>query len=106
MDQLRALELCRKLEGIAPDFGAHVALTGGCLYKTGERKDVDIILYRIRQIPFIDLDGLYRKCEQLNICKITTNHGWVTKATTPEGYNIDFFNIEFDDTNSSYGEEH
>lgn len=25
--------------------GAHVALTGGCLYKSGDRKDFDLVIY-------------------------------------------------------------
>lgn len=53
--QSEAIELCRKLEAFAPEFGYHVALTGGLLYKDGERKDCDIVLYRIRQV---DLESL------------------------------------------------
>lgn len=48
--QEEAIQLCRLLEALAPTFGCHVALTGGCLYKDGERKDCDILLYRIRQV--------------------------------------------------------
>src|SRR5580692_1465444 len=43
---LRAQSLCIALEGLAPIYGAHVALTGGLLYKHGPRKDCDIVLYR------------------------------------------------------------
>lgn len=39
--QREAIDLCIKLERIAPAFGAHVALTGGLLYKSGQRKDCD-----------------------------------------------------------------
>ena len=35
------------IESIAPKFGAHVALTGGCLYKDGERKDLDTVGFNI-----------------------------------------------------------
>src|SRR3546814_15766415 len=42
-----AVALCRKIEKIAPEYGAHVALTGGTLYKDGPRKDVDLLFYQI-----------------------------------------------------------
>lgn len=41
-----AASFCQVLEQFAPDFGCHVALTGGCLYKPGPRKDCDIVIYR------------------------------------------------------------
>lgn len=56
--QAEALDLCARIEAFAPTYGCHVALTGGCLYKKGERKDVDVILYRIRQSPRIDIEGM------------------------------------------------
>lgn len=37
--QKEAIELCVKIEAICPKYGCHVALTGGLLYKEGERKD-------------------------------------------------------------------
>lgn len=43
-----AVELCRQIEAICPAFGYHVALTGGLLYKSGTRKDCDVVLYQIR----------------------------------------------------------
>ncbi len=56
--QAQAIELCVKLHAIAPNFGAHIGLTGGALYKAGERKDCDILIYRIRQAS-IDFPGLW-----------------------------------------------
>lgn len=44
--QERALAGCRELEPIIASMGMHIGLTGGCLYKHGPRKDMDIILYR------------------------------------------------------------
>ena len=49
--QLEAIELCKAVEAMSPTYGYHVALTGGLLYKDGERKDCDLVLYRIRQVP-------------------------------------------------------
>lgn len=41
-----AVTLARLLEPIAQGNKMHVALTGGCLYKDGSRKDADIVVYR------------------------------------------------------------
>lgn len=52
--QSQAIELCIAIESIAPRFGYHVALTGGCLYKSASlvegirRKDLDLIFYCVR----------------------------------------------------------
>lgn len=56
----QAVSLCVQIEAICPKFGCHVALTGGCLYKDGARKDLDLIFYRIRQTPSIDVTGLLK----------------------------------------------
>lgn len=40
-----ALEIVRHLEPKLAEIGYHTALTGGCLYRGGSDKDVDIILY-------------------------------------------------------------
>jgi hypothetical protein len=85
-----AIKLCRVLEQLAPAYGAHVALTGGCLYKDGPRKDVDIMFYRIRQVAIIDIDGLFEALEMIGI-KMTQGFGFVYKAVTASGKNIDFF---------------
>lgn len=74
-----AVELCRKIEAVAPDYGCHVALTGGTLYKPGPRKDVDLLFYRIRQIEEIDRVGLLMALERLGL-QMTVRHGWVQKA--------------------------
>lgn len=103
MNQIDAIRLCKQIEDVSPEFGLHVALTGGCLYKHGERKDVDIILYRIRQVSNPDYQGLYSKLSEINICSTLERYGWVTKAITPDGINIDFFDIEYDDENTPYG---
>lgn len=44
--QLDAIELARKMEAVLGDH--HVALTGGCLYKDGPRKDMDFAIYHSR----------------------------------------------------------
>lgn len=77
--------MCEVLESVVPEYGAHVALTGGCLYKTGRhgnavRKDCDILLYRIRQRKCIDMDGMWAALAMLGFLKVS-GFGWCYKAT-------------------------
>lgn len=93
--QAQAVELCRQIETLAPKFGCHVALTGGTLYHFGERKDADILFYRIRQIELIDVDGLM-DCLHRNLgVQPGEDFGWCYKATY-QGKAIDFFFPERD----------
>lgn len=88
--QAEALSLCREIEAYCPQHGAHVALTGGLLYKDGPRKDADILFYRIRQVEEIDYAGLF---ETLKLClgiEKTGGFGWCHKALW-NGKKIDFF---------------
>jgi hypothetical protein len=87
--QEQAIELCRKIEMIAPKYGCHVALTGGTLYQYGERKDADILFYRIRQITAIDVDGLMAGLEGIGVTP-GKDFGWCYKGSY-EGRAIDFF---------------
>lgn len=47
MNLEKAVALCRKLEPLFEARGFHIGLTGGCLYKDGDRKDVDLLCYPI-----------------------------------------------------------
>ena len=80
--------LCRMLEEIAPSYGCHVALTGGCLYKDGERKDLDIIVYRIRQVEKIDVAGFLKAARDMGL-KYVSGFGFCIKADFV-GTKIDF----------------
>ena len=84
-----AVTLCRLIETFAPQYGCHVALTGGCLYKNGERKDIDVLFYRIRQVEKIDHDGLKMALERNGITDIT-GFGWLLKGTW-NGIGVDMF---------------
>lgn len=85
-----AIDLIVKLEAIAPKHGAHVALTGGLLYKDGRRKDADILFYRIRQVAEIDVDGLFDDLEsEIDGISIGEDYGWCVKANY-NGRPIDF----------------
>ena len=69
--QAEAIALCIKIEAIAPNFGAHIALSGGCLYKEGSRKDCDLILYRIRQCPKIKFEKLFDALLDIGVEKVS-----------------------------------
>lgn len=84
-----AINLCILIESVSPQFGCHVALTGGTLYKTGERKDCDILFYRIRQVESIDQDGLFAALADIGVER-RSGFGWVHKATF-QGKSIDMF---------------
>ena len=95
--QQQAIDLCIQIEQFAPQYGCHVALTGGCLYKSGPRKDVDIMVYRIRQVERIDLAALVmRMCADLGVRAIEL-YGWVTKLHLADGRCIDLFDPACDD---------
>lgn len=97
--QSEAIELCVKVEAICPAFGCHVALTGGLLYKQGPRKDCDLLLYRIRQVEEINLDGLWKALRSIGI-NHKSGFGWCYKAEY-NGKSIDFFIPEEQDGDSS-----
>lgn len=84
-----AVLVCKIVEMVAPTFGCHVALTGGSLYKSGERKDIDILFYRIRQVSEIDQNGLFEALETLGFSK-PIGFGWCFKSVF-RGFNIDMF---------------
>lgn len=86
-----AILLCTLLEQVAPSYGCHVGLTGGLLYKSGERKDLDVLLYRIRDTP-VDWKGLYVKFHDFGI-EIESDFGFCTKANL-NGKRIDFLRPE------------
>lgn len=89
-DLASAVALCIKIEAIAPKHGCHVALTGGCLYKDGQRKDLDVLFYRVRQVPIINQKALFAELEATLGMTPITGKLWCYK-TTHEGKNIDMF---------------
>lgn len=89
--QSQAIELCVKIEGICPNVGWHVALTGGLLYRQGNRKDCDLVFYRIRQSTEeleIAIDNLFARLESIGIHKKGFATGFVQKVEY-EGRQID-----------------
>ncbi len=87
----QAIELCRAIEDICPEFGCHVALTGGILYRSGDRKDADILFYRVRQVAQIDSEGLFKARAAIGVERVgRPGVSWVVKATW-RGKPIDCF---------------
>lgn len=89
-----AITLCRAIEAVCPEYGCHVALTGGTLYKDGPRKDCDILFYRIRQTPAIDMDGLIDGLSAIGV-EFLESFGWCVKFIY-HGKKIDAFFPEQD----------
>jgi hypothetical protein len=88
--QFLAIQLCTRLEDIAPEFGGHVALTGGCLYKAGERKDVDIMIYRSTDEPPFRWDAFFKQAKEVLGIELVHDFGFCKKARMGE-ITIDFF---------------
>lgn len=98
-----AVEMCRAIEAACPAFGCHVALTGGALYKSGPRKDCDVLFYRIRQVERIDMNGLWAAMKDIGLIQ-DGGRGWCWKATW-NGKPVDCFFPE-DDGGEYGGEEY
>lgn len=77
--QHEAIALCVAIEAICPKFGCHVALTGGLLYKSGPRKDCDILFYRIREASEIKDEKLFEALEGIGLMK-KSGFGWCVKC--------------------------
>ncbi len=112
--QAEAIEWCRRAEDVAAACGYHVALTGGCLYKDGARKDLDVILYEIRGREagdFFDLlDALAKASLIVGRGPMTPPYAFVVKASEPAtGRGIDLIfpesDGEYDDSHRALGEQ-
>lgn len=85
--QQQAIALCKSIEAICPEYGCHVAMTGGCLYKESPRKDLDLIFYRIRHVPEIDVWKLLEALKNMGFSKFSGG-GWRYVANC-EGNTVD-----------------
>ena len=90
--QQEAVKLCVLVEKIVKPFGFHVALTGGCLYGEGARKDVDLILYKVRQNENPKIIDMRDALQDAGIKMLTPEkfcREFCTKAQWSNGNNID-----------------
>lgn len=71
------------IEPIVCKYGFHVALTGGCLYGEGGRKDIDLVLYRIRQVSLEDVKRkqptMFRELSAKLQMELVADYGFVKK---------------------------
>ena len=88
--------LCAQLYRVLEPHGYYPALTGGLLYKEGDRKDIDIIIYRNRQkVQSFETVDIADLLAEVNL-NITASFGFVTKAEW-FGNVVDIFNPETND---------
>lgn len=84
-----AVDLATAVEAVCTEAGCHVALTGGSLYKGGFRKDCDLLFYRIRQVPAINLEKLWENLAGIGLVKLS-GWGWCYKGKYGDK-NVDMF---------------
>lgn len=114
----KAKELAMLLEPLALPFGFHIGLGGGTIHKTGERKDIDILLYR-RRVDIknpegkFDFEKLFEAFETVGLKRVVINQRpdfWCTKCTWQDGermlpfINVDVLYPEALHDNEAYGE--
>ena len=95
--QQDGVRLCELLHEKLQPLGYFPALTGGLLYKEGNRKDIDIIIYRHRQkVEKFETTDIQLALLEVGV-NITGFYGFVTKAEW-QGFTVDIFNPETNDT--------
>ncbi len=87
-----ARDICKTLEPIAAANGGHVALTGGCLYKDGDRKDCDIVIYRHKQAEPLNRTKLFKDMIAAGFVP-GTDYGRISKWTFNQS-SIDLFTVQ------------
>jgi len=91
--QLEAIGIAQTVEPIACRNGGHVALTGGCLYKDGPRKDLDLVIYRHGTTP-VSINGIVDDLTHFqNWTRVSCNRR-VVKMNTADGVVVDLFFVE------------
>lgn len=98
MNQDKAIHLCREMQKIAESCRLNVGLTGGCLYKTGERKDMDMIVYPHNSAENADPEVLETLLQAFidelenNGWKVVFSNKWLRKLEFIDGtQGIDLF---------------
>jgi hypothetical protein len=105
--QADAIALCRRIEEVAPAHGFHVALTGGCLYKDGARKDCDLLFYKVRQREVTSLavgfKGLIAALRGIGFKLDLPSMEWCVRAVV-DGKRVDMFFPDADEGDYDSGE--
>lgn len=93
MKQLDGIEVCKAMYDAISESGYFPALTGGMLYKDGERKDCDIVIYRHRQkVDHFEMQEIEPLLKRVGFSDFKY-FGFVTKAKY-KGFDVDLFNPE------------
>jgi hypothetical protein len=78
-----AAAVCTVIESVVSKWGHHTALTGGCLYGEGGRKDIDIVIYRRRDLSLEDMKAnmpkMLKVMQKFCEMKLVADHGFVKK---------------------------
>lgn len=101
--QAEAIELCRAVEAVAKNWGCHVALTGGCLYKDGARKDCDLLFYRHRQADGMEIGEMWVALAQIGLLPHGDGQALFCQKATYRGKPVDCL---FPELGDEYPEEH
>lgn len=104
--QQEGIDLCIAIQNLPSEkFNCHPALTGGLLYKTGPRKDCDVVIYQRGDVdgerPEINWTGLWDALKGIGL-EMVTDHGYVKKCTY-RGKTVDVFDPTQD--GGQYGEQ-
>ena len=91
----RAVEVCQHVESAVAPIGMHCALTGGCLYRGGSDKDIDIIIYPHDPRNRPTDDAIIQALTQAGFTdRFVTDENYVNRIVWICGYQgmrIDFF---------------
>jgi hypothetical protein len=100
-----AIEFARQVERVCKHHKSHVALTGGCLYKGGNRKDLDLVIYSDTENGNMEYFNLQCALQQ------TFKFNWgvrgtrVLKAHLKDGRIVDFIFPENEGEYDGHGNE-
>ncbi len=101
VNQNKGIELRKSLYDALEPNGYFPALTGGLLYKQGERKDIDIVIYRHRQRHSdFDMPDIFDILEDCGLSDFEC-FGFVTKAKWGS-VTVDLFNPEHTNDTHEY----
>lgn len=89
---------CRLIEPALAAAGYHCALGGGCLYKDGERKDIDVLIFPhgTRPLALADVEAVLKLIEPFGAKRMfdtpaSAELEKVVEVCSYEGGRIDFF---------------
>ncbi len=102
-NKINGVDLCQRMYKKLSEYGYFPALTGGLLYKEGNRKDIDIVVFRHRQeVHRFEMRDIEHHLIDIGFYDFNY-FGFVTKAKWM-GFKVDLFNPETDESECDYGD--